>query len=323
MVRKEETDTLRRVVAELEASKETVQGEYDTLRGEVETLKDRLESTAQTLAQAQQEVTDTQQEKEEMKRQRDVAMQRALSRGKSQTPGPEVDQLRVDKEAAEQERDRLAQAMEQLRKDMGDLKDDVEYERTEKTKAREERDKIRENARTLERRTSQALRTTDALHSLKRELSSSQMRVQDYESMVTELKADNDALRRQLEEQQPSPRSLEATASAKDDEMTQMVNELVEAKMAVAQAMAERQQLEFELQQMRKEERAMQQRLATKASRLEVRLESANQEIERLRSYGGGIGSGSGSAMGRRHSTAVPKSHDAREFNELGSDVDY
>ena len=54
--------------------------------------------------------------------------------------------------------------LNEMRKQVADLEADVEYEKQEKVKAREEREKIRENARALERRTSQAARATDALH---------------------------------------------------------------------------------------------------------------------------------------------------------------
>ena len=63
----------------------------------------------------------------------------------------------------------------------------------------------------------------------------------------------------------------------KDEDMTQLLNELVEAKLELVEAKGDKQQLEFEMHRMRKDERTSQQKLESKASLLEVQLESATE----------------------------------------------
>lgn len=319
---KDDTENILKAKADAEESKENLQRDYDQVLGQIDTLQDRLESTTQQLTKSQRQMEEAVKEQEDLKRQRDLAMQKALSKGKDKdkqsnadtsnsVSNEQLEELKTNYKQVDDERNKLLAAVEEMRKKVGDLEDDVEYEKQEKVKAREEREKIRESARTLERRTSQAARTTDALHSLKRELSTQQMRAQDFESMVTELKSENEMLRKQVDESASNMGTTSHRQAAADDDVSVLLNELVEAKLAVAEAKGEKQQMEFEMRQMKRDERIVQERLAAKASRLEVQLEEAAQETERLQ------------RLTSRRMSDYNRSHDAREFNELGSDGDY
>lgn len=304
----EELATTRQLLREVKASKEALQVDYEELRGKVDTLQDRLDSTSEALSAAQQELDDAYAEVEEVKEQRDSAMKRALSKGKSSNSESgsarsslrlAEDELRTVRESHGREQTELRKRVEELEALVDELRDDVNYEKGEKTRAREERDKIREMAKALERRTSQAARTTDEMHSLRRKLSTHQTRVQDYEQTLAVLRSENEELRRDLDQTRRAPRDTPGV----ETDVGEVLSALVIAKLALAEAKGEKQNLEFEMKKLRKNDRAIQDRLASHASRLEVQLAQANQEIDRMR-------------KGKQ-------SESVSEFNELGSDVDY
>eukprot|EP00177_Eucheuma_denticulatum_P006948 GFKZ01012636.1.p1 GENE.GFKZ01012636.1~~GFKZ01012636.1.p1 ORF type:complete len:769 (-),score=178.34 GFKZ01012636.1:2054-4360(-) len=308
---REETESIledaRQEVRDIEASKDALQSDYDRLLVQANSLQERLRNTSVRLEESQQENEDLHRETSELKGQRDMAMQRALSRGKSGMANDSAsarslksmeEELRAATEKFKREQTRLTEKNEELQEEITVLKEDLEYEVAEKLKARNERDKIRENARELERRTSQAAKRDDVLHSLRRQLSTKQMREQDHEVMIADLREE----KKQLEAELARVRNSTSKNSA-SDELNSVLADLVATKMALAQAEDEKLNLQFSMKQYKKNEKAIQQKLASHASRLEVKLGQANEELEKLRGRNGLA--------------------DASEFNELGSDVDY
>lgn len=302
-------DDARQDILDIEADKEALQSDHDRLLSQVNSLQDRLDNTTQLLEESQREAEDLFAETEELKGQRDMAMQRALSRGKSgagsdttstRSIGKVEEDLRISREKYEREQARLTRRTAELEQIVADLREDIEYEKAEKNKARAERDNFRNNARALERKTSQAAKQSDAMHSLKRQISTHQMRAQDHESMVTDLKAEVERLESELYEARSTFRSRE---SSNADEIGEVLQDLVSTKLALAQAEDDKLNLQFSMKKLKKNEKGIQQRLAGHASRLEVKLGEANEELERLRKQ--------------------QRLEDATEFNDLGSDVDY
>lgn len=299
----------RQDIRDVEASKEALQSDYNRLLVQVTSLQERLDKTSLLLEESHKEVEDLHAETVELKNQRDVAMQRALSRGKSGTANnspvtPSLEkveeELRIATEKYEREQLRLTRKNAELEQEVSDLREDLEYEKAEKHKARNERDKIRENVRELERKTSQAARRDDALHSLKRQISTQQMREQDHEMMIADLRAEKIRLEQELATVMNSA-AERRTSNA--EELSEVLQDLVATKLALAEAEDDKLNLQFSMKQLKKSEKAIQVKLASHASRLEVKLGQANEELERLR---------------RRSGLA-----DATEFTELGSDVDY
>lgn len=301
-------DDARQEVFDIEASKESLQSDHERLLCHVQSLQDRAENTAALFAESQREVEDLCAERDELKGQRDMAMQRALSRGKngsgsehssSRSIGRVDDEVHISKDKYEREQARLTRRILELESEVIDLREDIEYEKTEKQKAREDRDKIRENARELERKTSYAAKQTDAMHLLRRKVSTHQMREQDQESVIADLQDQVSTLQDQVN----SSLSGAKHQLSYTEDFSEVLGELVATKLSLAQAEEAKLNLQFYMKNLKKSEKAIQQRLAAHASRLEVSLGHANEELDRLR---------------RRSQLA-----DAREFNELGSDVDY
>lgn len=299
----------RQDIQDIEASKEALQSDYDRLLVQVSSLQERLEKTSLLLEESHREVEDLHEETSELRSQRDMAMQRALSKGKSGLTNESPitrslekveEELRIATEKYEREQARLTRKNAELEQEISDLREDLEYEKAEKQKARNERDKIRENVRELERKTSQAARRDDALHSLKRQISTQQMREQDHEMMIADLRAENIRLEEELSK---ATNSATEFRTSNAEELGEVLQDLVATKLALAQAEDDKLNLQFSMKQLKKSEKAIQVKLASHASRLEVKLGQANEELERL----------------RRRSGLT----DATEFNELGSDVDY
>lgn len=298
----------RQEVCDIEASKNSLQSDHDRLLSHVTSLQDRVENTSVLLEESQREVEDLCVERDELKGQRDMAMQRALSRGKSgsgsensssRSIGRVEEEVRISKDKYEREQARLTRRILELESEIADLKEDIEYEKNEKLKARDDRDKIRENARELERKTSHAAKQTDAMHSLRRQLSTHQMREEDHESMISDLRTEVNRLQHELD----SSHANSNHQSSSTEDVGEVLQELVATKLALAQAEEDKLNTHFSMKKLKKSEKVIQQRLAAHASRLEVKLGEANEELERLRKQS--------------------RLEDAREFNELGSDVDY
>ncbi|CDF41290.1 unnamed protein product [Chondrus crispus] len=304
-----ELDEARRDIDDLEADKEALQSDHDRLESQVNSLQERLRNTTGHLEDSQAEVDALYEESVELKAQRDMAMQRALSRGKSMAAGEQAasrsvdkveEELRVSREKSDREQTRLMRRVAELEQEVADLREDIEYEKAEKIKTRAERDNFRNNARTLERKTSVAAKQSDAMSSLKRQISTHQMRQQDHESMITELKSEVGRLEAELTDVKGA---FNDRRSSNAEELGDVLQDLVMTKLALAQAEDDKLNLQFSIKERKKSEKVTQQRLAEHASRLEVELGEANEELEKLRRQ--------------------QQLEDATELNEVGSDVDY
>lgn len=305
-----ELEDMKQKLSSARIENDSLSTDHESLSKRVETLDDRLIITSQALSESQRELEDLYSETEDLKGQRDSAMQRALSKGKSGSGSDSggsrsvvkavEDELSSVKEKSEREESRLRTRVDEVESEMRDLREDLDYEKNEKSKARDERDKMRETARALERRTSQAARANDVMHSLRRELSTHQMRTQDHESMIAHMKSEKETLVQQLNDERSKSKD---GISANTDEVGEVLHALVGTKLALAEAQSEKQQLEFAMRQLRREEKAIQQRISAHASEVQTRLEQATEELDRLRKQ--------------------RRVEDRSEFNELGSDVDY
>ncbi|KAI0558096.1 hypothetical protein FGB62_235g010 [Gracilaria domingensis] len=291
------------------SSKDSLQSDYDRLSQQIRVLEDRCTKTTKELEDSREETKGIYSSMEDLKSQRDAAMKRASHDGKAlsaeilknESAVQAEEEKRVLKERFEKEQSRISNRTEELENEILVLKEDIDYEKGEKVKAREERDKLREHARQLERKTSQAAKQADELHSVRRQLSTQQMRDKDQTDMITDLQGQVKELERKLD----SVKERETPSSSVED-IGEVLHDLVAAKLALAQAEDDKLNLQFSLKKLRKTERMTQQRLATHASRLEVKLGQATEELERLRKEKKG-----------------GKGMDAREFNELDSDIDY
>lgn len=310
----EELEDVRRQLREMNGLNESVHGEYNRVRTHAETLQDRLDGTTAALSESQKEVEELFAETEELKGQRDLAMKRALSRGKSNNFAPAVEAAGKELKAVEEEmklsgerfkveQERLARRIGELETENGDLKEDIDYEKAEKDKARTERDRVRETTRGLERRTSQAVRVTDELHSVQRKLSTHQMKDQDQRSVIAHLEEEVKSLRRERDEARRV--ATEQVLPNGVDDVKEMLSALVVTKLALAEAKGEKQRTEFALNQLRKKERVVQDRLGERASRLQSELQETTKKLERVQ---------------REKSKTGDQ---LTEFNDLGSDVDY
>lgn len=305
----ESLEEAQREIHDIEMSKESLQSDHDRLLSQINVLNDKVESTSRELVEARREANELLSETEELKGQRDMAMQRALSKGKNSANAnaestrslvKAEEDLQLSKEKYERERVSLVRRAEELEAEVSDLKEDVEYEKAEKSKAREERDHLRESARTMERKQSLAARQNDDMISLRRKVSTHQMREKDHEAMIVDLRSEISRLTKLLEESNDDKRSRH---SSNIDDMDEVVQNLVSSKLKLAEAESDKLDLQFSMKQLRKNEKLIQQRLAEHASRLEVKLGQANEELDKL----------------RKDQRCDP----ASEFNELGSDVDY
>lgn len=305
----EELEDARQQLREMGLKCEKLMSDNNDTQSRMESLQQELDTTLNTLDQSQEEIEKLYEEVEDLKGQRDKALRRALSKGKdsplrsdSNTAKAVEEELRSSKERFGKEQDKLTQRVRELETEISDLREDLEFEKSEKAKAREERDKIRESARALERRTSQAGRVTDAMHSMRRQLSAQQMREQDQDSIITHLKEEVSSLRAERDE---ANRNAQNGLAPNGEEIHEVLNALVVAKLALAEAQSEKQELEFKMRQLKKNESLRCNRLTEKVTRLEDELADAKDELEQLQRH-----------PPRR--TSGPS-----EFTELGSDVDY
>lgn len=306
----EELEDARQQLREMGLKHETLIKDEEEKQSQVDSLQQELDETLHTLDQSQEEIERLYEEVEDLKGQRDKALTRALSKGKESPVSSDnnaakavQEELRSSKERFGKEQDKLTQRVRELESEISDLREDLEFEKSEKAKAREERDKIRESARALERRTSQAVRVTDAMHSMRRQLSAQQMREQDQDSIISHLKEEVSSLRAERDE---AKRISQSGLAPNGEEIHEVLNALVVAKLAVAEAQSEKQELEFKMRQLKKNESFKCNRLAEKVTRLEDELTETKEELERLQKQ----------RSPRRNS-------EPSEFTELGSDVDY
>lgn len=303
-------EDVRREVQDVQASRQSLQSDYDHLKSQFDGVQEKLATTSAGLDELNRENEQLYSDIEDLKGQRDVALQKALSKGKnvssqrshnSRAVGKVEEDLRLAKEKFDRENSRLQRRLGELEAQTTEVREDAEYEKSEKLKAREERDQIRESARALERRTSLHAKQNDAMQFLKRKLSTYQMREQDLESMNAALKQEVQGLQEEVREGKVQG-SGEGSSSVAD-ELAETVSVLVDTKIALAMADEDKLHLQFQMKKQKKSERLIQEKLAAHASRLEVKLGHATEEVDKLRrnqSYGAGS-----------------------DFNEVDSDVDY
>ena len=267
-----------------DAIKVQTEAEVAKLRGEVDALQMKLEKSTQEARHAKKAEEELRSETGELKNQRDAALKRALSkRGNiGLTGNGAAATLSKIREEADREVGKARTRLAELEEEVQSLEEDVVYERGEKQKAREERDALRESVRQLERRTSEAALQQDSISGLRRKLSTQQMREEDLNAMVAELRAEV----KRLESQNSRGVSNGGGGGSEEDE-AEMLGVLVKTKLELAQAEDEKLELMWEMKQMKRKERAIQDRLAAHASNLEVKLGEAREQIESLRLKGG------------------------------------
>jgi len=247
-----------------DSAKVNSEAELSRLRSDVETLQMKLDKALGEARNAKRAEEELRVESGDLKQQRDAALKRALSkRGINLNRGDGVSAtLSKIREEADREVAKARARTSELEEEIESLQEDVIYERNEKTKAREERDGLRDNVRGLERRTSEAALQQDSISAMRRKLSTQQMREEDLNSMVMEL-------RREV-------KRLEGGGVAT----------LVKTKLELAQAEDEKLNLKFEMKTMKKNERNIQERLAAHASSLEVKLGEAREKLETMKTNG-------------------------------------
>lgn len=305
----EELEQARQQLREMNLNHEALLKDQEEAQFEIKSLQSKLDGALFSLEESEECINNLYKEIDEMKDQRDKAMHRALSKRRDSSSNSDngaakaAEELRNSKERFGKEQEKFAQRIKELEGEISDLRDDLEFEKSEKAKAREERDKIRESARALERRTSQAARVTDAMHTMRRQLSAHQVREQDHESMIAHLKEEVSGLRAERDE---AKRIAQSGLAPNGEEIQEVLNALVVAKLALAEAQSEKQQLEFRMRQLRKNENSNSNRLVGEVSRLEEELAEVRGELDRLRKQ-----------------QSPKRTSDASEFNDLGSDVDY
>lgn len=302
-------DALQEVRDE-KASKDSLQSDLDRMNQQLRSMERRVQKTAEELKESREEVSKLNATIESLKTQRDNALKEASGGGKGPTMAPRAigpsqsdEEVRALMQKLEKEQARFQQKREELENELIVLKEDVEYEKAEKVKARDDRDKLRDRARTLERKTSQAAKQADELHALRRQLSTVQMREKDQAEMINDLRGQVKQLQSEVDDVNVRERSKQSSSV---EDVEEVLQDLVATKLALAQAEDDKLQLQFSMRKLRKSERMAQQRLAAHASRLEVKLGQANEELEKYRKEKKG-----GKVLG------------TREFNELDSDIDY
>lgn len=302
-------DALQEVRDE-KAGKDSLQSDHDRMNQQLRSMESRVQSTTKELKESQEEARKLNATIENLKIQRDNALRDASGGEKASTmtsrttsPSEADEEVRALKQKLEKEQTQFRQRQEELENELMVLKEDVQYEKAEKEKARDDRDKLRDRARTLERKTSQAAKQADELHALRRQLSTVQMREKDQAEMIKDLRGQVKQLQSEVDDVNVREKSK---PSSNVEDVGEVLHDLVATKLALAQAEDEKLQLQFSMRKLRKSERMAQQRLAAHASRLEVKLGQANEELEKYRKEKKG-----GHVVG------------AREFNELDSDIDY
>lgn len=272
-----------REVGDIKASKQALQRDYDHMKAQNDALQGRVDKAMSEKEKTRKEGDALAAKLAEVTVQRDAAVSRADRAGSRESTSA-ADAAKMSaaikaREEGEREIVRLKQQVSEIEREMADKAEDLEYERSEKTKAREERDALRESARALERRTSQVSQTADAVHSLKRQLSTHKMRDADHTAMIKDLR--NEVKRLQAEVDVAGSRGGGGGGGNDDDGA--VLEDLVMTKLALATAEDEKLRLQFELKNQKKSERAVQEKLAAHASRLEVQLGEANDELAKAR----------------------------------------
>lgn len=280
----------RRECRDLQSSKESVERDNERLGTQLETVNERTESLAKELEVSREEADELHAEAEELKIQLNNAMKRVEDKNRnSGRVSPALEARHAEavqaKELAEREIVRTKQRVSECEREIADLLEDLDYEKAEKIKAREERDALRESARSLERRTSEASQNADAIHALQRQLSTHRMRDADQSAMIADLREEIEQLHDDLAvARKGGGRGGDALAvAAAQGSEADVLEELVVTKLALATAEDEKLQLRFELKNIKASEKAIQDKLAAHASRLEVKLSETTDELQRLR----------------------------------------
>eukprot|EP00173_Palmaria_palmata_P000682 Plantae.Rhodophyta-Palmaria_palmata.ctg13337.p1 GENE.Plantae.Rhodophyta-Palmaria_palmata.ctg13337~~Plantae.Rhodophyta-Palmaria_palmata.ctg13337.p1 ORF type:complete len:445 (-),score=131.85 Plantae.Rhodophyta-Palmaria_palmata.ctg13337:466-1800(-) len=278
----------QQAVRDVEDSKSALERDSRQMKSQLGSLQSRLDVSVKDLNAAREEMDNVAAQLSETTAERDSLMaksggqkeQRSVDEGK-------LAEATKARGASERELARTRQKVSELERVVADKTDDVEYEKQEKNKAREERDALRESARALERRTSQVSQTADAVHSLKRQLSTHKMREADQSAMIKDLREEmdriqeeKDALAKKMREMPPPVEPMDAEGT---EDNASVLEELVMAKLSLATLEDEMLNLEFKTKQQRKGEKAIQEKLAAHASSLEVRLGEASDELSKLR----------------------------------------
>ena len=299
---KESTEKL----SQLQTTNRSLKRDHSRYLEQVTSLQDQVKKITISLEESKEQCKAYKDEKDNLKKQLDETSSHLASKqvniSMNKTDSAKIEQyeeeLRSAKNKFEKEREQLKDRIDELESEITGLREDVDYEKAEKMKAREERDTLRETARSLERRTSQAAKHSDDVNSLRRQVSMHQRRESDQEAMIADLQRKIKHLQKDLEESKTEP---DTTSSG--DDVSEVLQVLVATKLALAEAEDEKLQLQFDMKNMRKGEKAIQQKLAAHASRLEVKLGQANEELEKVKKE--------------------KRLESATEFNDLGSDVDY
>jgi N-terminal C2 in EEIG1 and EHBP1 proteins len=278
----------KQAARDAEASKASTRRDCERLEGQVQSMQGKLDKAIAELGLAREEADYLHAQIAELTSQRDTALARAKGSATANRGADEAryaEAVRV-KEQAERELARLKLRTDELEREVGEVTEDLEYEKAEKLKAREERDALRESARALERRTSQVSQTADAVHSLKRELSTVKMRDADQTAMITDLREELERVQSETREAVDKARRAGASSGASSGAgaADAVLEDLVNAKLALALAEDERLQLQLALKNLKRNEKAVQDRLATHASSLEVKLAKATDELQQARS---------------------------------------
>lgn len=260
------------------------EAELGRVKAQLTALESKHEKTVAELRTAKDAEEDMHGEIDELKSQRDQALQRALSKRDSAETSRDVNggeaaavTLGKIREESEREVGKARSRVSELEEDVLALTEDVNYEKAEKIKAREERDALRENVRSLERRTSEAMLAQDSISAMRRKLSTQMMREEDLNAMISQLRTEV----KRFEEE--ANKSRQISRSGGNEDVSEILGVLVKTKLELAQAEDEKLELRFQMKQLKKAERAIQERLAAHASSLEVKLGQAHEQIETLK----------------------------------------
>lgn len=264
-----------------DAAKVKAEAELGRAKAQLTAVQSRLDKSLSEVQTAKVTEEDLHSEIDELKSQRDAALERALSKRDSKEASRGGEEVAATLGKIREDSDReIAKARSraaELEEEVMALTEDVHYEKSEKLKAREERDALRENVRSLERRTSEAILAQDSVSALRRKLSTQVMREEDLNSMVSELRAEV----KRHEEEASHKRQLSRTVGNED--VSEILGVLVKTKLELAQAEDEKLELHFQMKQLKKAERAIQERLAAHASSLEVKLGQTREQLDSLK----------------------------------------
>lgn len=261
-----------------DAAKVRSEEDLARLRGKVQALQIKVDKATNEARSAKRAEEDMRHETGDLKQQRDAALKRVLSkRGKiGFSGGGAAATLANIRQEAESEVATSRARVAELEEDAESLREDVMYERGEKVKAREERDSLRDSVRGLERRTSEAALQQDNIAALRRKLTAQTMREEDLAATVTHLKAEVKRLE--------AMKAVHGDAfDANTDDAAELLELLVSTKVQLAQTEDEKLALSFEIKELKKSERAIQERLASHASSLEVKLHRTRETLDTLK----------------------------------------